>query len=46
VGLYNAETDCVVTARLSFDLAFENIIQAAAVAHPAFIKEEDLDVRR
>jgi len=46
VGLYNTEANCLVTARLSFDLAFENIIQAAAIAHPAFIKEEDLDVRR
>jgi hypothetical protein len=36
----------VVTARLLFDLAFENLIQAGAVAHPAFIKEEDFDVRR
>jgi dienelactone hydrolase len=34
------------TARLTFDLAFENIIQAAVVAHPSLFKPEDLDVRR
>lgn len=33
-------------ARLTFDLAFENIIQAAVVAHPSLFKPEDLDVRR
>jgi hypothetical protein len=31
-------------ARLTFDLAFENIIQAAVVAHPSLYKPEDLDV--
>ena len=33
-------------ARLTFDLAFENIIQAAVVAHPSLFKPEDLDVSR
>ena len=41
----DAELIYVHTARLTFDLAFENIIQAAAIAHPAFIKSEDFDVR-
>jgi hypothetical protein len=35
-----------MTARLAFNLAFENIIQAAVIAHPAWIQEEDFDVRR
>jgi hypothetical protein len=32
-------------ARLVFDLAFENLIHAAVVAHPSLLKPEDLDVR-
>jgi hypothetical protein len=32
-------------ARIVFDLAFDNVIQAAVVAHPSFLKPEDLDVR-
>jgi hypothetical protein len=28
-----------------FDLAFENLIHAAVVAHPSLLKPEDLDVR-
>ena len=31
--------------RLAFDLALENVIQAAVVAHPSRFKPEDLDVR-
>jgi len=31
-------------ARPTFDLAFENIIQAAVVAHPSRVKPEDLDI--
>src|SRR6266849_2523359 len=33
-------------ARLVFDLAFDNVIQAAVVAHPSLLKPEDLDVRQ
>lgn len=32
-------------ARLVFDLAFDNVIHAAVVAHPSLLKPEDLDVR-
>ena len=32
-------------ARLVFDLAFDNIIHVAVVAHPSLLKPEDLDVR-
>lgn len=32
-------------ARLVFDLAFDNVIQVAVVAHPSLLKPEDLDVR-
>ena len=32
-------------ARIVIDLAFENIIHAAVVAHPSLLKPEDLDVR-
>ena len=31
--------------RLVFDLAFDNIIHVAVVAHPSLLKPEDLDVR-
>jgi hypothetical protein len=34
-----------VTARLVFDLAFDNVIQAAVVSHPSLLKPDDLDVR-
>jgi dienelactone hydrolase len=34
-----------VKARLSFDLAFDNIIQAVALAHPSFFQPQDYDVR-
>ncbi|KAH9983902.1 alpha/beta-hydrolase [Russula compacta] len=30
-------------ARLVFDLAFDNVIQTAVVAHPSLLKHEDLD---
>lgn len=43
VALHDVESNL---ARLTFDLAFENIIQAAVVAHPSLFKPEDLDVRR
>jgi len=43
ITVYGATGYCY-GARLTFDLAFENIIQAAAIAHPAFIKSEDLDI--
>jgi hypothetical protein len=33
------------TARLVFDLAFDNVIHAAVVSHPSLLKPEDLDVR-
>jgi dienelactone hydrolase len=33
-------------ARLVFDLAFDNIIHVAVVAHPSLLKPEDLDVRK
>ena len=33
------------TARLVFDLAFDNVIHAAVISHPSFLKPEDLDVR-
>jgi dienelactone hydrolase len=32
-------------ARLVFDLAFDNVIHVAVVAHPSLLKPEDLDVR-
>jgi dienelactone hydrolase len=32
-------------ARLVFDLAFDNLIHVAVVAHPSLLKREDLDVR-
>jgi hypothetical protein len=32
--------------RLVFDLAFENIIHVAVVAHPSLLKPEDLEVRQ
>ena len=32
-------------ARLVFDLAFDNLIHTAVVAHPSLLKPEDLDVR-
>ena len=32
-------------ARLVIDLAFDNAIQVAVVAHPSLLKHEDLDVR-
>ena len=32
-------------ARIVFDLAFDNVIQAAVVAHPSLLNPEDLDVR-
>jgi hypothetical protein len=32
-------------ARLTFDLAFENIIKAAVVTHPSLFKSDDMDVR-
>ena len=31
--------------RIVFDLAFDNVIQAAVVAHPSLLNPEDLDVR-
>jgi hypothetical protein len=31
--------------RLVFNLAFDNLIQVAAVSHPSLLKREDLDVR-
>ena len=33
-------------ARLVFDLAFDNVIHAAVVAHPALLEPKDFDVRR
>jgi dienelactone hydrolase len=33
------------TARLVFDLAFDNVIHAAVISHPSLLKPEDLDVR-
>ena len=33
------------TARLVFDLAFDNVIHVAVVSHPSLLKPEDLDVR-
>src|ERR1700679_1635228 len=33
-------------ARLVFDLAFDNVINVAVVAHPSLLKPEDLDVRQ
>ena len=32
-------------ARIVFDLAFDNVIKVAVVAHPSLLKPEDLDVR-
>ena len=32
-------------ARLVFDLAFDNVIHVAVVAHPSLLQPEDLDVR-
>ena len=33
------------TARLVFDLAFDNVIHVAVISHPSLLKPEDLDVR-
>ena len=33
-------------ARIVFDLAFDNVIHAAVVAHPSLLQPKDLDVRR
>jgi dienelactone hydrolase len=41
----SAESILFHIARLTFDLAFENIIQAAVVAHPSLFKPDDMDVR-
>jgi dienelactone hydrolase len=45
-ALRDAEFILFHIARLTFDLAFENIIHAAVVAHPSLFKPEDLDVSR
>ncbi|KAH9991596.1 dienelactone hydrolase endo-1,3,1,4-beta-D-glucanase [Russula vinacea] len=42
ITVYGATGYCY-GARLTFDLAFENIIHAAVVAHPSLFKPEDLD---
>jgi len=42
VTIYGATGYCY-GARLVFDLAFDNVIQAAVVAHPSLLKPEDLD---
>jgi hypothetical protein len=38
-------THPLCTARLVFDLAFDNVIHVAVVSHPSLLKPEDLDVR-
>jgi len=40
--IYGATGYCYGT-RLSFDLAFDNVIQAAAIAHPSFLQPQDYD---
>ncbi|KAF8480350.1 alpha/beta-hydrolase [Russula ochroleuca] len=42
ITVYGATGYCY-GARLTFDLAFENIIHTAVVAHPSLFKPEDLD---
>jgi len=42
ITVYGATGYCY-GARLVFDLAFENLIHAAVVAHPSLLKPEDLD---
>jgi len=42
ITIYGATGYCY-GARLVFDLAFDNVIQAAVVSHPSIIKPDDLD---
>jgi hypothetical protein len=44
-ALRDAESIPVIIAPIVFDLAFDNTIRAAVVAHPSLLKPEDFDVR-